>query len=270
MDLVKLGGALTGVGALGVLAFLLALHANAERVVGTVERLLARAAPLAGRAAGPHPARVLATGSPSCGPRSRTSRPSSPSRSLVWLLIALGFHLNHLAFGIDLPFHATFLLIAFLIVGVAIPTPGMVGGFHAFYMLALHRGVRGRPRRPPPRRLTAHALTNLPVLVFGLALLGREGLSLGRVAAVTRDEDTKPSRHGGATIMKCPFCAHLEDKVVDSRESKEGDVIRRRRECLACGKRFTSYERIDQIPHLVVKKDGRRERFDREKVWRAC
>jgi transcriptional repressor NrdR len=74
--------------------------------------------------------------------------------------------------------------------------------------------------------------------------------------------------------MKCPFCAHLEDKVVDSRESKDGDVIRRRRECLSCGKRFTSYERIDQVPHLVVKKDGRRERFDREKVLggllRAC
>src|SRR5689334_24425442 len=74
--------------------------------------------------------------------------------------------------------------------------------------------------------------------------------------------------------MKCPFCAHMEDKVVDSRESKEGEVIRRRRECLACGKRFTSYERIDQIPHMVIKKDGRRERFDREKVlsglMRAC
>ena len=74
--------------------------------------------------------------------------------------------------------------------------------------------------------------------------------------------------------MKCPFCAHLEDKVVDSRESKEGEVIRRRRECLGCGKRFTSYERIDQIPHMVVKKDGRREAFDREKVLaglrRAC
>ena len=74
--------------------------------------------------------------------------------------------------------------------------------------------------------------------------------------------------------MKCPFCAHMEDKVVDSRESKEGEVIRRRRECLGCGKRFTSYERIDQIPHMVVKKDGRRERFDREKVLaglqRAC
>jgi transcriptional repressor NrdR len=74
--------------------------------------------------------------------------------------------------------------------------------------------------------------------------------------------------------VKCPFCSHLEDKVVDSRESKEGEVIRRRRECLSCGKRFTSYERIDQIPHLVVKKDGRRERFDREKVMagllKAC
>jgi transcriptional repressor NrdR len=74
--------------------------------------------------------------------------------------------------------------------------------------------------------------------------------------------------------VKCPFCSHVEDKVVDSRESTEGEVIRRRRECLGCGKRFTSYERIDQIPHMVVKKDGRRERFDREKVLagllRAC
>jgi transcriptional repressor NrdR len=69
--------------------------------------------------------------------------------------------------------------------------------------------------------------------------------------------------------MKCPFCAHIEDKVVDSRESKEGEVIRRRRECLNCSKRFTSYERIDQVPHLVVKKDGRRERFDREKVMQG-
>jgi len=66
--------------------------------------------------------------------------------------------------------------------------------------------------------------------------------------------------------MRCPFCESVEDKVVDSRESKEGDAIRRRRECLKCGKRFTSYERIDQVPHLVVKKDGRRERFDRNKV----
>ena len=66
--------------------------------------------------------------------------------------------------------------------------------------------------------------------------------------------------------MKCPFCGHLGDKVVDSREGKEGEVIRRRRECLDCGRRFTSYERIDEIPYMVVKKDGSRERFERQKV----
>jgi transcriptional repressor NrdR len=66
--------------------------------------------------------------------------------------------------------------------------------------------------------------------------------------------------------MKCPYCGHLGDKVVDSRESREGEVIRRRRECLDCGRRFTSYERIDEIPYMVVKKDGRRERFERQKL----
>jgi transcriptional repressor NrdR len=66
--------------------------------------------------------------------------------------------------------------------------------------------------------------------------------------------------------VKCPFCNHLEDKVVDSREAKEGDTIRRRRECLACERRFTTYERIDEVPYMVVKKDGRREKFERQKV----
>ena len=66
--------------------------------------------------------------------------------------------------------------------------------------------------------------------------------------------------------MKCPFCGHPEDKVVDSRESKEGEAIRRRRQCLQCQRRFTTYERIDEIPYMVVKKDGRREKFDRQKV----
>jgi transcriptional repressor NrdR len=77
-----------------------------------------------------------------------------------------------------------------------------------------------------------------------------------------------------AKRMKCPFCGFENDKVVDSRESKEADSIRRRRECLKCEKRFTTYERIDEIPYMVVKKDGRRERFDRQKVlnglMRAC
>ena len=66
--------------------------------------------------------------------------------------------------------------------------------------------------------------------------------------------------------MLCPFCGHPHDKVVDSRESKEGEAIRRRRECLECSRRFTTYERIDEIPYMVVKKDGRREKFDRQKV----
>lgn len=74
--------------------------------------------------------------------------------------------------------------------------------------------------------------------------------------------------------MRCPFCSHLEDKVVDSREAKDGDSIRRRRECLECGRRFTSYERIDEIPFMVVKKDGKREGWERNKVLsgllRAC
>ena len=66
--------------------------------------------------------------------------------------------------------------------------------------------------------------------------------------------------------MNCPFCGFKEDRVIDSRESKEGDVIRRRRECLQCLRRFTTYERIDEVPYMVVKKDGRREKFDRQKV----
>jgi transcriptional repressor NrdR len=74
--------------------------------------------------------------------------------------------------------------------------------------------------------------------------------------------------------MKCPFCGHAKDRVVDSRESGSGDAIRRRRECLGCGRRFTSYERIEEIPYLVAKKDGRREAFDRSKLTaglhRAC
>ena len=74
--------------------------------------------------------------------------------------------------------------------------------------------------------------------------------------------------------MKCPFCGHPENKVVDSRESEEAQSIRRRRECLSCERRFTTYERVDEIPYMVVKKDGRREKFDRQKVLagllRAC
>jgi len=186
-DLLKLGGAVTAAIALGVLVFLLALHANAERVIGTLEKLLARAPRWLAEPFG----KILRAFSSGLAvlraPLGLLAR-IGLSSVVVWLLIALGFHLNHMAFGIALPFHANFLLIAFLVVGVAIPTPGMVGGFHAFYLLALSE-VFGVPRATAAAAaVAAHALSNLPVLVLGLVLLGREGLSLGKVVGVTQSE----------------------------------------------------------------------------------
>jgi len=69
--------------------------------------------------------------------------------------------------------------------------------------------------------------------------------------------------------MKCPYCGHLEDKVVDSRPAKDNENVRRRRECLACGRRFTTYEQIEELQYMVIKKDGRRERFDRGKLLKG-
>ena len=98
----------------------------------------------------------------------------------------------------------------------------------------------------------------VPVTLLGLVFMARDG----------HQPVTRSGTRGRveASLMKCPYCAHLGDKVVDSRESKEGEVIRRRRECLGCGRRFTSYERIDEIPYMVIKKDGSRERFERQKL----
>src|SRR4029453_7127028 len=186
-ELLKLGGACAAAVAPRVLVFLLALHANAERVIGTLERLLTRA---------PH---WLAE------PCSRILRAFSSGLAVlrapfpvlakigleslvIWLLIALGFHLNHMAFGIGLPFHANFPLIAFRGGGAAPPTPGMVGGFHAFSLLALSE-VFGVPRATAAAAaVAAHALSNLPVLVLGLVLLGREGRGPSKVAGMSRQE----------------------------------------------------------------------------------
>jgi hypothetical protein len=187
MELAKWLGAAGAAVALAVLVFLLALHQNAERVVGTALRLLSRAPgwlrePLA---------RMLHSFSAGLAvlraPAGHLAKVGLQSLG-IWLLIALGFHLNHAAFRIELPFHATFLLIAFLVVGVMIPTPGMVGGFHAFYLLALNEVFGIDRAQAGAAGIAAHALSNLPVLVFGLVLLGREGLSLGRVAEVTREQ----------------------------------------------------------------------------------
>jgi hypothetical protein len=198
MDLIKMGGAVAGAGAVVLLGFLLALHANSDRVVGAIERLLARAprwlAEPVGRAlrAFSGGLAVLRAPLPHLG--------AIAAQSLaIWLLIALGFHLNHQAFGIELPYHATFLLIAFLVVGVAIPTPGMVGGFHAFYLLALSEVFGVEREKAAAAGIAAHALSNLPILVLGLALLGREGLSLGRLGAATRAGEAPKAAEPGTT-----------------------------------------------------------------------
>jgi uncharacterized membrane protein YbhN (UPF0104 family) len=109
---------------------------------------------------------------------------------VLWLLIDLSVFLNNLAFGLDFPFHASFLIIAFLVVGVAIPTPGMVGGYHAAYLLALTKVYGVDPGTAAAAGITGHALSNLPVLVGGLLLLPGEGLTIGKVAKMTDDDET--------------------------------------------------------------------------------
>ncbi len=70
----------------------------------------------------------------------------------------------------------------------------------------------------------------------------------------------------GGTLMKCPYCSFLESRVLDSRPTDEGTAVRRRRECVQCLKRFTTYEKIEEVPLMVIKKDGRREAFNRDKI----
>jgi glycosyltransferase 2 family protein len=200
MDLVQAAGAVAGAAAGIVLVVLFALHSRTDQVAGRLERLLARAPRWLSDPAG-RTVRAFSGGLAVLRAPPLHLATLFAQSLLVWLLIALAFYLNHLAFSIDLPFHATFLLIAFLVVGVAIPTPGMVGGFHAFYLLALTE-VYGIDRTTAAAAgIAAHALTNLPILVLGLVLLGREGLSLGRVAEVA-EEGGAPSGKPVALPMR--------------------------------------------------------------------
>jgi uncharacterized membrane protein YbhN (UPF0104 family) len=109
---------------------------------------------------------------------------------LVWLAIALSIFFNNRAFGIDLPFRASFLIIGFLTVGVAVPTPGMVGGFHEAYLLAMTRSFGTDKGTAAAAGIALHALTNLPVLLVGLLLLPGEGLTFGKVAEMTEEAET--------------------------------------------------------------------------------
>ena len=165
--------------ALAVLAVLLLLHGQAAAVVHVLRRALG---PL------PEKWRDLIAGAVANFAEGLAVLKASPvhllaifgQSVLVWLSICLCIWWNNLAFGLDLPFHTSFLMVAFLTVGVAVPTPGTVGGFHEFYLLALTQAFAVDKGTAAAAGIACHALSNLPVLV-----LGREGLTMGKVAALT-------------------------------------------------------------------------------------
>jgi uncharacterized protein (TIRG00374 family) len=184
LGLLQKGGLLVGAGAIVLVVVLFAFHVHAERALAVCDRVLQKLPawlrkPLAGIL------RSFSEGLAVLQAPALHLLAIAAQSLVVWLLIAFGFHLVHLAFGLDLPFRATFLLIAFLTVGVAIPTPGMVGGFHAFYLIALSEAFGIAKDQAVAIGLAAHGLTTLPVVVLGLAFLGREGISLGRVAQMS-------------------------------------------------------------------------------------
>ena len=184
LALLKAGGAAAGLAALGVLAVLIAFHARAELAMKVVDFGL-RVFPE--RFARPISATVRSFASGLAvleAPPARLLKIFGQSL-VLWLGIASGIWLNNRAFGIALPFHSAFLIIGFLTVGVAIPTPGMVGGFHESYRLALTQAYGVDVHTAVAAGLVLHALSNLPVLVLGLYWLGREGLTLGKVSKMT-------------------------------------------------------------------------------------
>jgi glycosyltransferase 2 family protein len=187
LGMLKAGGALAGLGALAVLGLLLALHLRAERALQFAERLLR---PLPARLARPlvGALRSFAGGLAVLQASPRHLLAIAGQSVLVWLAIALGLYWNNLAFGLRLPFHATFLLLGFLTVGVAVPTPGMVGGFHEAYLLALTEAFGVDKHTAAAAGIAAHAFTNIPVLLLGLLFLGREGLSMGKVARMSQQD----------------------------------------------------------------------------------
>jgi uncharacterized protein (TIRG00374 family) len=184
LGVLKAGGALAGLAVVVVLLILLAFHVHAERAMEVVGRVLS---PLPERLE--RPLRQIVR---SFGEGLAVLQAPAPhllaimgQSVLIWILIACGIHSNNRAFGMDLPFHAAFLIIVFLTVGVAIPTPGTVGGFHESYRLAMTQAYGADPGSAVAAGIALHALTNLPVLVLGLLLLGREGLTMGKVAQMS-------------------------------------------------------------------------------------
>jgi uncharacterized membrane protein YbhN (UPF0104 family) len=173
-----------------VLAVLLAFHSHAPRALALADRILVR---LPDRLAAPV-RQGLEAFSAGLGvlqaPWPHLLKIAGQSL-LTWLSIAFGIWVNNRAFGIQLPFHSAFLMLGFLTVGVAVPTPGMVGGFHYAYQLALTQAYGVDKGTAAAAGIACHALTNIPVLVLGLFFLAREGLTLGKVAQMTEKSNDR-------------------------------------------------------------------------------
>ena len=186
MPELKRAGALTALLAFVVLGVLIVFHSHADRALAVLDRVLVR---LPARLAGPvrEGLRAFSAGLGVLqAPWPHLVKIAGQSL-FTWLAIALGIFVNNRAFGIDLPFHSSFLMLGFLTVGVAVPTPGMVGGFHVAYQLALTQAYGVDKGVAAAAGIACHALTNLPVLVLGLLFLTREGLTLGKVAEMAED-----------------------------------------------------------------------------------
>jgi uncharacterized protein (TIRG00374 family) len=208
----KAGGAVVGALTVVALAALLALHLRGERALVLLDALLR-----------PLPARVArgvsqAARSFAGGLAVLHSPPSlflilAAQSLLVWLPIALGVHWANRAFGLDLPFHAAFLILGFLTVGVAVPTPGMVGGFHESYLLALTQAFGVDRETAAAAGIASHAFTNIPVLVLGLLCLWREGLTLGGVARISAGDAGATDADGGRAPASPPGASRAEARL---------------------------------------------------------
>jgi uncharacterized protein (TIRG00374 family) len=201
LSALKLAGKLMALATASLLVLLWAFHAYSERALATVERLLvwlpARISHWIGSTLRSFSQGLAVLHAPT------THLLALLGQSLLlWLGIALSLYCSYHAFGIGLPFHASFLLIGFLTVGVSIPTPGMVGGFHAFYRLALTSVFGVKAGVAAAAGIAAHALTNLPVLILGLVFLGREGLTFGAVTRMTETSESVAQTDAGPAEEK--------------------------------------------------------------------
>lgn len=188
LGFLKAGGAAAGGLALVMLTTLVAFHLRAEQAMNLAEKLLSH---LPARLAGPagQALRSFVDGLAVLNAGGGHLAAMLGQSFLVWLAIALSIHLADRAFGLDLPFHSSFLVIGFLTVGVAVPTPGGVGGFHETYLLALTQAYGVSHDLAAAIGLSAHAIMNLPILFLGLVFLKSEGLTLGNVAEMTEKEE---------------------------------------------------------------------------------